>query len=608
MMTSVTVTQYPSYPDDEEKSINTHAHTHAITTQQQQQQQNGTTTASNNNNTSTRNINPMMLNTSASSQSQSQCTHELHEDADEEIHYLLHHQRARSPRLKDVEYIDKPIDIQDGLDAITLFGSGKGLTYDDIILLPNHIDFNLDDISLKTRLTRNITLNIPFVSSPMDTVTESKMAISMALQGGIGIIHYNNTPEEQARLVDKVKRFKNGFITDPKTLSPNNTIEDVDAIKTKFGFSGVPITEDGQMHSKLLGLVTTRDIDFIDDRKKRLSEIMTPLSQLIVAREPISLQDANEILKKSKKSKLPIINDKGELSGLISRQDLLRNKEFPHASKDIKKRLLVGASVGTRESDKERLRLLTDVGVDVIVIDSSQGDSDYQAQMVKYVRQNYPYLDVIGGNVVTGQQAKNLIKAGVHALRVGMGVGSICTTQEVCAVGRPQASAVHNVAHLANKYDIPVIADGGISNTGHIVKALTCGASAVMMGSLLAGTEETPGDYFFQDGIRLKKYRGMGSIEAMQKGGKERYFANTSKIAVAQGVSGAVVDKGTVHKFLPYLLQGVKHGLQDLGARDLPSLRHMRENKIIRFEVRTAAAQKEGGVHSLYSYEKRLFG
>lgn len=495
--------------------------------------------------------------------------------------------------------------LQDGLSAQELFGKGTGYTYDDFILLPGHIDFSADDVNLETRITRRIKLNTPLASSPMDTVTEADMAINMACQGGIGIIHYNNTIQEQQELVLKVKRYENGFITDPMTLSPNCTIADMDAIKSRYGFSGVPITEDGKMGSKLLGIVTNRDVDFMVDRSQPLSAVMT--TDLVTAQEGCTLDEANLILKKSKKGKLPIVNKNGEMIALISRNDLKKNRDFPLSSKDpIHKQLLVGAAIGTRHEDRERLAALSDAGVDIIVLDSSQGDSIYQIEMIEFIKQNYPRIDVIGGNIVTTQQALHLIEAGVDGLRIGMGVGSICTTQEVMAVGRPQATAVYKTAQLAREYGVPVLADGGISSIGHITKALSLGASMVMMGSMLAGTEEAPGEYFYKDGVRLKKYRGMGSVEAMNKGSASRYFSEGDKIKVAQGVAGSVVDKGSIARYVPYLVQGIKHGLQDIGTPSLAKLHESVYNNQLRFELRTNAAQKEGGVHNLYSYEKSV--
>ena len=476
--------------------------------------------------------------------------------------------------------------------------------------MPGHISFGLADIDITSNLTRNIQLRAPFVSSPMDTVTEHEMAIAMALLGGIGIIHSNMSPENQAAEVRIVKKFKNGFITDPVCLSPENTVEDVFRIKAKMGFSSFPITEDGKMGGKLLGIISNRDTSFVEDPTIKIKNFMTPREVLVTAKEGVSLREANNMLKVSKKGKLPVVNEKDELVALIARTDIQKSRDNPNASKDeANKQLLVGASVGTRPEDLDRVKLLVEAGVDVIVVDSSQGDSTYQHDTIRHIKKNYPKVDVIGGNVVTPSQALHLIQAGADGLRVGMGIGSICTTQEVCAVGRAQASAVYHVAKFARRHGVPIIADGGIKSTGHITKALCLGAGAVMMGSMLAATDESPGEYFYQDGVRLKRYRGMGSLEAMKKGGEKRYVWDdtTTVVKVAQGVSGAVQDKGTLRRYVPYLMQGVRHGLQDAGCKSVKEAQAKLYDNKLRFEIRSPSAQAEGGVHGLHSYQKRDF-
>jgi IMP dehydrogenase len=472
----------------------------------------------------------------------------------------------------------------DGFSAEELLGSSQGLTYNDIIILPGYIDFAPDDVDLEANLTRNIKIKRPIVSSPMDTVTESRMAIALALLGGIGIIHYNNTIEEQVNEIKKVKRFENGFITDPITLSPEHTIADILKIKEKYGFSGIPITIDGKLNSKLMGIVTNRDIDFDIDHTKKIKDVMT--TDVSTAKKGISLVQANEILKKSKKGKLPIVDDNGCLVAFMCRNDLLKNREYPFASKDGQKQLMVGAAVSTKDESKERLDKMVQVGLNVVVIDSAQGNSIYQVEMIKYIKKKYPELEVIAGNVVTVEQCASLIKAGADGLRIGMGPGSICTTQTTMAVGRAQATAVYSCARYGKKYNVPVIADGGISTMGHIAKALAIGASTTMMGSMFAGTEEAPGEYFYENGVRLKRYRGMASQEALEKGGAKRYFAEEAKILVAQGVSGSVVDKGSLLDYVPYLIQGLKHSFQDMGSHSVKRLHEMLYSGDLRFERR----------------------
>merc|ERR1712039_744367 len=329
---------------------------------------------------------------------------------------------------------------------------------------------------------------------------------------------------------------------------------------------------------------------------------------LVVAEEGIELAKANRVIRDKKLGKLPIITEGGRLVALVARTNLSKQADFPLATKDKNGSLMVAAAIGTRPADRDRVRALVAAGVNAIIVDSSQGDSTFQHDMVRWMKAEFPELQVVGGNVVTRMQAKHLIECGVDALRVGMGIGSICTTQEVCACGRAQASAVYNVAKLARAYGVPILADGGISSPGHIVKALCLGAGAAMCGSLLAGTEETPGEYFYADnGVRLKRYRGMGSIDAMKKGSDDRYFGSSAVVKVAQGVSGAVQDKGSLHRYVPYLVQGIRHGMQDLGAKSIEELRRQLYAGELRFELRSPAAQREGGVHGLHSFDRKLF-
>ncbi|EEH10968.1 inosine-5'-monophosphate dehydrogenase [Histoplasma capsulatum G186AR] len=510
----------------------------------------------------------------------------------------------------------------DGLDINQLIDSEKrgALTYNDFLILPGYIGFPASDVSLETPVTRRITLKAPLLSSPMDTVTEHSMAIHMALLGGLGVIHHNCSAEDQANMVRKVKRYENGFILEPVVLSPKTTVAEAKALKEKWGFGGFPVTENGTLPSKLIGMITSRDIQFHPTGEDPVTAVMT--TDLVTAPSGTTLAEANEVLRSSKKGKLPIVDSEGNLVSLLSRSDLMKNLHYPLASKlPHSKQLICAAAIGTRPEDKERLQKLVEAGLDIVILDSSQGNSIYQIEMIKYVKETYPELDVIAGNVVTRDQAAALIAAGADGLRIGMGSGSACITQEVMAVGRPQAAAVRSVSQFAARFGVPCIADGGIQNIGHIVKGLAMGATTVMMGGLLAGTTESPGSYFVsREGQLVKAYRGMGSIDAMEdkkagggKGGQAnnagtaRYFSESDRLLVAQGVSGSVLDRGSVTKFVPYLMAGIQHSLQDIGVKSLKELHDGVAAGTVRFEVRSVSAQAEGGVHGLHSFDKKLY-
>ncbi|KAG5956198.1 hypothetical protein E4U13_004452 [Claviceps humidiphila] len=511
---------------------------------------------------------------------------------------------------------------RDGLDLHELMDTTKhgGLTYNDFLLMPGYIGFPASEVTLDSAITKRISLKTPFVSSPMDTVTEHEMAIHMALQGGLGVIHHNCSPETQADMVRKVKRYENGFILDPVVIARNTTVGEAKALKEKWGFGGFPVTEDGKLGSKLLGIVTNRDLQFEDDAAVSVADVM--VTELVTAPNGVTLIEANKILAQSKKGKLPIVDKNFNLVSMISRSDLTKNQHFPLASKlPDSKQLICAAAIGTRPEDKIRLAKLVEAGLDIVILDSSQGNSMYQIEMIKWIKAEFPGLDVIGGNVVTREQAASLIAAGVDGLRIGMGSGSACITQEVMAVGRPQAASVYSVSNFAARFGVPCIADGGVQNVGHIVKGLALGASTVMMGGLLAGTTESPGTSFVsREGKLVKAYRGMGSIDAMQDkkaggGGKDsqksnagtaRYFSEGDSVLVAQGVSGSVAHRGSINKFVPYLAAGLKHSMQDCGMKSLAELHQGAASGVVRFELRTASAQLEGNVN-MESFEKKLY-
>lgn len=467
---------------------------------------------------------------------------------------------------------------------------GEGITFDDVLLVPAYSEMIANDVDTRTRLTNKIQLNIPLMSASMDTVTEHRMAIAMARQGGIGIIHKNMSIEEQAEEVDKVKRSENGVITDPFSLSPEHTIQDADDLMAKFRISGVPITEG----TKLVGIITNRDLKFETDFSKKIKESMTS-EGLVTAKEGITLEEAKQILGKARKEKLPIVDDDFNLKGLITIKDIEKQIKYPNAAKDDQGRLLCGAGVGITADVLERVQALVDVHVDVIVVDSAHGHSANVLKVVRMVKEKFPDLQVIAGNVATGAGAKALIEAGADCVKIGIGPGSICTTRVVAGIGVPQVTAIMSAYEEAKKAGIPIIADGGIKYSGEITKAIAAGADVCMLGSMLAGCDESPGEFELYQGRKYKVYRGMGSLAAMENGSKDRYFQTNAKKLVPEGVEGRVAYRGTVEDTIFQLLGGLRSGMGYCGAKDIKTLQETAE-----FVKISAASLKESHPHDIH--------
>ena len=466
---------------------------------------------------------------------------------------------------------------------------GEGITFDDVLLVPQFSSVIPNDVNLTTQLTKNITLNIPLMSAGMDTVTEHRMAIAMARQGGIGIIHKNMSIQQQAEEVDKVKRSENGVISDPFSLSPEHTLDDADKLMAKFRISGVPITESG----KLVGIITNRDLKFETDYSKKIKDCMTA-EGLITAKEGITLEEAKAILAKARKEKLPIVDDNMMLKGLITIKDIEKQIKYPNAAKDSQGRLLCAAAVGVTPDICDRVDELVSAKVDAIVIDTAHGHSENVLKTFKMIKEKYPTLDVIAGNVATKSGAQAMIDMGVDAVKIGIGPGSICTTRVVAGIGVPQVTAIMEAYEAAKVAGIPVIADGGIKYSGDITKALAAGANVCMMGSLFAGTDESPGEFELYQGRKYKVYRGMGSIAAMECGSKDRYFQSNAKKLVPEGVEGRVAYKGSVEDAVFQLVGGLRAGMGYCGARTITELHDKAE-----FVKISAASLKESHPHDI---------
>ena len=469
---------------------------------------------------------------------------------------------------------------------------GEGITFDDVLLVPGYSEVIPNEVKLHTNFTNKIKLNIPLMSASMDTVTEHRMAIAMARQGGIGIIHKNMSIEEQAEEVDKVKRSEYGVITDPFYLSPDHTLRQAEELMAKFHISGVPITENG----RLVGIITNRDLKFETNFDKKIKESMTSEADgLVTAKEGITLEEAKQILGKARKEKLPIVDDNFNLKGLITIKDIEKQIRYPESAKDDNGRLLCGAAVGCTPDILKRVDALVNAHVDVIVIDTAHGHSLNVLKTFAMVKEKYPDLQVIAGNVATSEATKALIDCGVDAVKVGIGPGSICTTRIVAGIGVPQITAVMNCYEMAQKYNIPIIADGGIKFSGDITKAIAAGANVVMLGGLLAGCDESPGDFELYQGRKYKVYRGMGSLAAMENGSKDRYFQANAKKLVPEGVEGRVAYKGTVEDTIFQLIGGLRSGMGYCGAATIEELKEKG-----RFVKISAASLKESHPHDIH--------
>ena len=465
----------------------------------------------------------------------------------------------------------------------------QGLTFDDVLLIPAHSDVLPRDVDVRTHLTQNVTLNIPVMSAGMDTVTEAEMAIAMAREGGIGVIHKNMSIDEQAREVKLVKRSEHGIIVDPIYLAPDNTLSDADELMNKYHISGVPITENG----KLVGIITNRDMRFETDLSRPISDIMTSKG-LITAPEHTTMEEAKRILQAHRIEKLPLVDDAGHLKGLITIRDIEKMRKFPNSNKDSDGRLKVAAAIGVTSDVEDRVEALLDAKADVLVIDTAHGHSEGVLQTIRRLRKAFPHLELIAGNVATYDATKALIEAGVSAVKVGSGPGSICTTRVIAGIGVPQITAIYDCAKAAEGTGIPIIADGGIQYSGDIAKALGAGASCVMLGNLLAGTEEAPGEMIIYQGKNYKSYRGMGSLGAMQAGSKDRYFQQNAKKLVPEGIEGRIPYKGHVSDVLFQLIGGLRASMGYCGAKDIKAM-----NEDTQFIQITGAGLRESHPHDV---------